>query len=281
MPGVWINDSGAQDNQYKYNGKELNGDFGLGWYAYGFRYYDPNVARFWSVDPLATKYPHYTPYQFAGNRVPNAIDLEGLEEYLVIYNYDSEGHKSSVRINYHKDSNGNLVNQQLRNSATKADYSKSKILVVHNKGKEKEYQTADKFDGLAQETFDKKEEVSKDRAPGQKNNMSGGLDSGVPDNTIESSHSKSATIGIDQEFEFRFEKGTLDKPSAGAYLNSISKVLNSDDVPIYKIEGQDNSRIKEELQKRDTDQSKETTKMNSNKPLGSASRILYGKYKVN
>jgi len=33
-----------------------------------------------SVDPLAAKYPHYTPYQYAGNKPINFVDLDGLEE---------------------------------------------------------------------------------------------------------------------------------------------------------------------------------------------------------
>ncbi len=44
--------------------------------------YDPRVGRFFAVDPLAGKYPWYTPYQFSGNKVIQAIELEGLEEYM-------------------------------------------------------------------------------------------------------------------------------------------------------------------------------------------------------
>jgi len=33
-----------------------------------------------SVDPLQFKYPHYTPYQYAGNKPISYIDLDGLEE---------------------------------------------------------------------------------------------------------------------------------------------------------------------------------------------------------
>ncbi len=33
-----------------------------------------------SVDPLQFKYPHYTPYQYAGNKPVSYIDLDGLEE---------------------------------------------------------------------------------------------------------------------------------------------------------------------------------------------------------
>lgn len=33
------------------------------------------------MDPLTSKYPHYTPYQFSGNKVIAWRELEGLEEY--------------------------------------------------------------------------------------------------------------------------------------------------------------------------------------------------------
>ena len=48
-------------------------------YDYGFRIYNPQIARFLSVDPLSPKYPWFTPYQFAGNMPINSIDLDGLE----------------------------------------------------------------------------------------------------------------------------------------------------------------------------------------------------------
>jgi uncharacterized protein (TIGR02594 family) len=34
-----------------------------------------------SVDPLQHEYPHYTPYQYAGNKPITYIDLDGLEEF--------------------------------------------------------------------------------------------------------------------------------------------------------------------------------------------------------
>ena len=42
--------------------------------------HDPRAGRFFAVDPLAKKYPHYSPYQFSGNKVVAFIELEGLEE---------------------------------------------------------------------------------------------------------------------------------------------------------------------------------------------------------
>lgn len=52
---------------------------GLTTYDYGFRIYNPTIAKFLSVDPLTASYPWYTPYQFAGNMPIWAIDLDGIE----------------------------------------------------------------------------------------------------------------------------------------------------------------------------------------------------------
>jgi RHS repeat-associated protein len=79
------------ENRVKYNGKELQskefGDgSGLEWYDYKNRFYDQQIGRFFCVDRLADKFPYYSPYQFAGNAVPNAIDLDGLEPSYQIGN---------------------------------------------------------------------------------------------------------------------------------------------------------------------------------------------------
>jgi RHS repeat-associated protein len=65
--------------RYKYVGKERDEESGL--YYYGARYYAAWLCRFVSVDPLQFKYPHYTPYQYAGNKPVSYVDLDGLEEY--------------------------------------------------------------------------------------------------------------------------------------------------------------------------------------------------------
>jgi RHS repeat-associated protein len=65
--------------RYKYVGKERDEETGL--YYYGFRYYAAWLYRFVSVDPLQFEYPHYTPFQYAGNKPISYIDLDGLEEY--------------------------------------------------------------------------------------------------------------------------------------------------------------------------------------------------------
>jgi hypothetical protein len=37
------------------------------------------VGRFWGVDPIASDFVFVTPYNYAENRVPNGIDLWGLQ----------------------------------------------------------------------------------------------------------------------------------------------------------------------------------------------------------
>jgi RHS repeat-associated protein len=76
--------SGCAENKIKYNNMELQSSefsdgVGLEMYEYKYRFYDHQIGRFISQDKLADKYPYYAPYQFAGNEVPNAIDLDGLE----------------------------------------------------------------------------------------------------------------------------------------------------------------------------------------------------------
>jgi len=69
--------------RYGFNSKENDPE--SGYQNYGMRYYNPEIARFISVDPLTAKYPWYTPYQFAGNKPIWALDLDGAEEWY--YNH--------------------------------------------------------------------------------------------------------------------------------------------------------------------------------------------------
>ncbi len=87
--------------RYGYNGKENDNEVKgeSNQQDYGFRVYDPRVGRFLSVDPLTASYPHYTPYQFAGNKPIAAVDLDGSEEKIVIYNH-SEGKVITTTYNY-------------------------------------------------------------------------------------------------------------------------------------------------------------------------------------
>jgi RHS repeat-associated protein len=79
MPGRSYS-SGNSSYRYKFNGKEQDKETsGTSTYDYGFRIYNPALGRFLSVDPLASKYPSFSPYPFAMNNPIAGIDLDGLE----------------------------------------------------------------------------------------------------------------------------------------------------------------------------------------------------------
>ena len=74
--GEWSK-QGMSGNDYKYNGKELNREFGLGVYDYGARFYDPVVGRFTTTDRFVEKYPNQSPYHYAANNPIKFIDVNG------------------------------------------------------------------------------------------------------------------------------------------------------------------------------------------------------------
>ncbi len=69
--------TGYFQNQYKYNGKELDQETGL--YYYGARYYDPKGSLWLSVDPMAEVYRRWSPYCYTVDNPVNMIDPDGKE----------------------------------------------------------------------------------------------------------------------------------------------------------------------------------------------------------
>src|SRR5208283_232212 len=71
--------SGADlQNNNLYNGKELQTDYGLQWYDYGARFYDPEIGRWHVIDPMANQFYFNSPYVYCKNNPLILFDPDGL-----------------------------------------------------------------------------------------------------------------------------------------------------------------------------------------------------------
>ena len=71
--------SEATVDNYRYNGKEWNDEFGLGLLDYGARWYDGAIARFKTIDPLADapNLVSWSPCHYTYNNPINYVDPTG------------------------------------------------------------------------------------------------------------------------------------------------------------------------------------------------------------
>ncbi len=77
MPGRSSNSANPTDN-YKFTGHERDEEAGLNLDYMMARNYDPVIARFIQIDPLASEFPGWNPYHYVHNNPLNLIDPTGM-----------------------------------------------------------------------------------------------------------------------------------------------------------------------------------------------------------
>ena len=91
--------SGADlQNNNLYNSKELQPDYGLQWYDYGARFYDPEVGTWHSIDQMAEKYFSFSPFVYVFNNPIKCIDPNGKDGVVIV---DKENKVLTIRANYY------------------------------------------------------------------------------------------------------------------------------------------------------------------------------------
>ena len=87
---VDIRHHGYFGSAYKFNSKEKDDETGYSYY--GARYYTDRLSIWLSVDPLADKYPHLSPYAYCADNPVNMIDPDGRDAiYIAFPKYRANG----------------------------------------------------------------------------------------------------------------------------------------------------------------------------------------------
>lgn len=99
--------------RYFFNGQEGDNEvFGeVALHAFEYRMHDARLGRFWSVDPLAAKYPWNSTYAFAENSPVGFLELEGLERLLAV----TMGEDVKYRASFIKTHNSDVENLNIKN----------------------------------------------------------------------------------------------------------------------------------------------------------------------
>jgi RHS repeat-associated protein len=125
--------SAAGGYRYGFNGKENDNEVkGEGnQQDYGMRIYDPRLGRFLSVDPLNSEYPWNSTYSYAEGDVIRSIDLDGLEKYVVVNNYDKYGRVTKIRVESIVTVGGAAIDQDFKIRKTNKDLTDNDIYIQH------------------------------------------------------------------------------------------------------------------------------------------------------
>jgi RHS repeat-associated protein len=71
------------ENKIRFQEQEHIDELDLGWDSFKWRNHQPDIGRFFNVDPLAEKYVYNSVYAFSENKVVVHRELEGLEAFFI------------------------------------------------------------------------------------------------------------------------------------------------------------------------------------------------------
>ena len=77
MAGISSKAAGGMENRAKFNGIEQTTELDLNQYDAFYRNLDPQIGRFWQIDPETDNLENYSPYEAMGNNPINNVDPLG------------------------------------------------------------------------------------------------------------------------------------------------------------------------------------------------------------
>ena len=156
----------SPDARFKFTAKERDTETGYDYF--GARYYDSKIGRWLQVDPLADKYPGWSPYNYGLNNPINIIDPNGMEvysdneEYLTkLAQRINELYKQKYEIDYdvvtvNEGENGNFNLSAIENSEFdwgEDDFSSALFDVVTSEDITFEVKFSDEYSGVDAENI--------------------------------------------------------------------------------------------------------------------------------
>ena len=108
------------EQNYQYNGKELQDELDVNWLDYGARMYMADIGRFMAVDPLADLYTQLTPYNYVDNNPMLLIDPNGME---IVNEAEEKRKKAKEKYDAKKKQ---VENTEAENGTKKKDFANQK-----------------------------------------------------------------------------------------------------------------------------------------------------------